>query len=296
MSIGTMSAERAVPVHLAVAEYGMSRLQPATRTANTVVMTMSPIPPPLAGRVLFAQQWLDVTFLHWPVRPAEVERFMPPGTRPDVIDGLSYVALVPLRIRRTGLGQHVAIPYVGSFPEVNVRLYSVDDAGRHGIVFRTLDATRLAVVALARWAMRVPYVFSSIRASPYPPTPSRRPVPMPDTSRRGYHVRRRYLPGPNAGSRVTVDLGDPVPSGELEVFLTARWGMHSTFAGRGLWLPVQHESWPLYRARLVELDDSLIAAAGVTPAGPMLPPLWSPGVHVSFGAPVRVHPTHAASS
>ena len=68
----------------------------------------------------------------------------PPGTRPDVFaDGMTYVALVPFVMSSTKVGTALPLPYFGSFLETNVRLYSVDDAGRHGVLFRSLETARL---------------------------------------------------------------------------------------------------------------------------------------------------------
>ena len=48
--------------------------------------------------------------------------------------------------------------------------------------------------------------------------------------------------------------------------------------------PVDHEPWPVHRATLLDLDDELVAAAGLTVEGaPHV--LWSPGVHVRIGRP-----------
>src|SRR5580693_6633386 len=97
------------------------------------------IAPPLRGPVTFEQRWADLTFLHWPVRPASVEDLFPPGTRPDVFDdGMTYVALVPFAMNAITVGTALPLPYFGSFAETNVRLYSIDDAGRHGVLFRSL--------------------------------------------------------------------------------------------------------------------------------------------------------------
>ena len=64
----------------------------------------------------------------------------PPGTRPDVFaDGPTYVALVPFVACSSSLGGLTAIPYVGAFLESNIRLYSIDNAGRHGLLFRSLE-------------------------------------------------------------------------------------------------------------------------------------------------------------
>ncbi len=51
----------------------------------------------------------------------------------------------------------------------------------------------------------------------------------------------------------------------------------------------QHGPWPLHRAELIELDDQLMEAAGLTipTHGPDATPIvhWSPGVQVRIGFP-----------
>ena len=61
-------------------------------------------------------------------------------------------------------------------------------------------------------------------------------------------------------------------------WLTARWGLVSA-SRRGLWYgPVEHEPWPLRRAEVLHLDDSLVTAAGL-PAPQGAPhALYSAGV------------------
>jgi uncharacterized protein YqjF (DUF2071 family) len=54
------------------------------------------------------------------------------------------------------LGFSRPILYFGRFLETNVRLYSRDDAGRHGVLFRSLETERLAVVPLTRIGLGVP--------------------------------------------------------------------------------------------------------------------------------------------
>ena len=52
------------------------------------------------------------------------------------------------------------MPYFVSFLETNIRLYSVDAAGRHGVLFRSLDAARLAIVPFARLVFAMNYTWS----------------------------------------------------------------------------------------------------------------------------------------
>ncbi|MDG4764021.1 DUF2071 domain-containing protein [Solwaraspora sp. WMMD406] len=228
-------------------------------------------------RPVLVQRWHELTFLHWPVTPALVAPLLPAGTWPDTLDGVSYVGLIGFRMVGVGLVTGPASPYLGTFCETNVRLYSVDGAGRRGVVFRSLDAARLLPVLVARASLRLPYLWSWMRLDR-------------DGDTRTYRSRRRW-PGPSgAPTRIAVRVGSPIAEPTaLEHFLTARWGLHTRFHGRTHYLPNVHPRWPLHRAELLDLDDGLITAAGLpAPDGPPISVLYSPGVPVRFGAPVAV--------
>jgi uncharacterized protein len=232
-------------------------------------------PPPLPPPVILDQRWRDLTFIHWPVHPDSVAHMYPPGTHPDVFaDGMTYVALVPFAASGSSIASLIPIPYFGAFPESNIRLYSIDNAGRHGLLFRSLETARLAVVPLTRIGLGVPYSWATI-----------------NITRSGdeitYHSVRRW---PRGGLRslVTISVGEEVEPTPLEVWLTARWGAHTRNAGQTWWLPVKHKPWQLHAAQIVQLDDELLEASGVRPAGERLRALFSPGVRTGFGRPTIV--------
>ena len=103
------------------------------------------------------------------------------------------------------------MPWWGTFVECNVRLYSVDDEGNHGVVFRSLEASRLVTALAARWGYRLPYAWASM-----------------SVRQRGDHwwwrSERRH---PRGGGSLTLEarVGEQVEPTDLEVFLTARWGL-----------------------------------------------------------------------
>ncbi|MEU3186143.1 DUF2071 domain-containing protein [Streptomyces sp. NPDC006923] len=237
---------------------------------------VTPGPPRDEPKPLLTQSWLDVTFLHWRVDPAAVAPLLPPGTVPDTLDGTAHVGLVAFRMHRIGWFRLPGLPFLGTFPETNVRLYSVDGQGRRGVVFRSLDASRLIPVAVGRAAFRLPYAWSRMTVER-------------DGEILTYSGRRR-LPGPRgAHSRIRVRVGERIaePSA-LEHFVTARWGMHHTILGRGVYLPNTHPRWPLRRAELIDCTEDLVAAAGLPArAGDPVSVLYSPGVPVRFGRPAR---------
>lgn len=131
------------------------------RPAHLAPEPVTPDPPSAPMPPLLTQSWLDLAFLHWAVDPADVAPLLPAGTVPDTFDGTTtYVGLVAFRMYRVGVLGLPGIPYLGTFPETNVRLYSVDEHGRRGVVFRSLDASRLIPVLVARAGFRLPYVWS----------------------------------------------------------------------------------------------------------------------------------------
>ena len=241
-------------------------------TAHPVEPLTATAPRPV-GRTVFGQDWTDLAMLHWPVPPAVVAPLLPAGTRPDVLHGVTYVGLVPFVMRSVRILGTPPLPHLSAFAETNVRLYAVDGAGRRGVVFRSLEAARLLPVLAARASYRLPYAWSRMAVRHGPGTVS-------------YETSRRW-PGPRgAGGLVRVRVGEPVEADELQLFLTARWGLFSTwYGGRTAYAPVDHPTWPLHRAELLELSDDLVRAAGLPePVGePHV--MWSPGVRVRIGRP-----------
>ncbi len=239
---------------------------------------LAPTAPALARPRLMRQDWRDLTFVHWACDPRLVQRFMPPGVRPDEHEGRTYVGLIPFRMLDAGLPHGPAVPYLGTFLETNVRLYSVDGTGRRGIVFLSLDADRLAVVAGAQVTFGLPYRWSRMR---------HRTVRLHDGGvRHDYETRLRGR-GSQVTSRVTVHAHETVRPTTLDTFLTARWGLHVRHLGRTWYVPNQHVPWDLRRAE-VELDDGLVAAAGLPGLADRAPDhvVFSDGVHTEFGPPV----------
>ncbi|MFE6226009.1 YqjF family protein [Streptomyces sp. NPDC057854] len=235
-------------------------------------------PRPLPG-LSFRQEWHDLLFVHWAVSPGAVAGFFPPGTRPDTFDGRTFVGLVFFEMRELAFARGPALPVLGRFPEINVRLYSVDGHGRRGVVFLSLDCPRLLPVLAARAAYRLPYHWASARRLRF-------------DDRMLYTVRRRCPGGPR--SRVWADVaGGRRDPDALDDFLTARWGLHAPERGGTYFWPLWHDPWRLCEAALLSLDDELVAAAtGGLPVARSAPPvsvLYSAGLHVRFGArlPVR---------
>jgi uncharacterized protein YqjF (DUF2071 family) len=229
--------------------------------------------PEMTGKVMMNQAWRDLTFLHWAVEPETVAHRMPPGVRPDTLDGVTYVGLILFRMVDAGIARGRGVPWLGSFLETNVRLYSVDGTGRRGIVFLSLDADRGAVVVGARMVFGLPYRWARMRYHAFGDVHS-------------YDARLRR-PWTRTECHVVVRSGARRQSTELDDFVSARWGLHVRWWGRTLYVPNRHETWPVHDAEVLALDDGLMASVGLPDLANRPPDqvAFSPGVRTEFGLP-----------
>src|SRR5215212_6452127 len=217
------------------------------------------------------QRWHAMTFLHWQYDADVVRPLLARGLDVDTYDGAAWVSITPFLMKDFRVGPLPAVPGVSTFPETNVRTYVRGPDGRDGLWFFSLEADSVPTVLAASSLYGVPYDFADME------------VEEGQVVR--YRSQRREKP--EIGHDISVRPGDPCASpSELDHWLTGRWRAYSTIAGRLTKVPVQHQPWPLWDAEVVELEQTLLGAAGLPePAGDPLVH-YSPGVDVRLGVPV----------
>jgi uncharacterized protein len=246
--------------------------------STTDVDLPSPVCDEPVRRAVMVQRWADLVYVHWRFDPAVVQALLPAGVVVDRFDSSAWVGLIPFRMEGLGLPRLAPLPHVGTFPEVNVRTY-VRAGQRRAVWFFSLDVDRYLPAVTARAAYSLPYCVGD--------TWHRRTGATIEA-----RVRRRW-PRPGAQGAATelrAELFDDVIADDpLHRFLTARWGLVSAGRRGGLrYAPVDHEPWSLRHARLDALDDTLVVAAGLPAPHGEPHVMWSPGVDVRIGRPVRL--------
>jgi uncharacterized protein YqjF (DUF2071 family) len=194
----------------------------------------------------------------------------------DTHDGAAWVGLVPFVMRDVRVGPVPPLPYLSTFVEINVRTYVVDRRGRRAVWFWSLDVPRSAIVLVARTCFSLPYCWSAGARHVY------------DGDRHRFTMRRTWprpegeAPFADVSFRVGARLTDAATTA-LVHFLTARWALATQRGGSLRRGRVHHERWPLHEVHDVDLDQTVVEAAGLpTPIGAPHA-LWSPGVGVSVG-------------
>ena len=209
--------------------------------------------------VLLHQNWHHLLFLHWEVPYAELQKLVPAGLTIDTFEGKAYIGLVPFTLTGVRPVGTPPLPWISTFHEINVRTY-VHAGGRDpGVWFFSLDASSTVAVAAARAAYKLAYFHAAIEfATSKGPLPiigfhSTRDDPRGQMPAHA-HIRYQAVEGP-AG---------PAAPGTLEHFLIERYILYSEDEQRRLHRArVHHQPYPVQRAEVMELDETLIWAAGV---------------------------------
>jgi uncharacterized protein YqjF (DUF2071 family) len=226
------------------------------------------------GRAAMRQSWRRLGFLHWELDGAALARRLAPGLSLDTFEGRAFVGLVPFTMQGVRPWWAPAPPGVSAFHEVNVRTYVHFEGRDPGVYFFSLDAASRVAVATARAWFKLPYHYARMRLDPRPEgltayaSDRRWPAPVPAACRLLYGPR----PAPPA----------PARPGTLEHFLAERYILYTSSRGRLLRGRVHHPPYPLQPGECPELDETLLAAAGL--ARPDGPPL----VHYAAGVDVEV--------
>ena len=221
--------------------------------------------PELARFPVMFQNWSQISFLHWRCSPAVLQPRLPAGLVIDTFKNEAWVGLTPFHL--TGLRPPClpALPWVSAFPEMNLRTYVRGPAGP-GVWFFSLDAASLAAVLGARLTYGLPYYWAAMQIQ---------------TAGRQVHYTSARA---RAEAAITVEVGEPLAEpGALALFLTERYRLYTLFLGRLAVASVAHHSWPLHRATVVHLEETVRQAADMPGDGAPAVVHYSPGVQVRVG-------------
>ncbi|MEO8382673.1 MAG: DUF2071 domain-containing protein [Acidobacteriota bacterium] len=209
--------------------------------------------------VLLHQNWHHLLFLHWEVPVGELQALLPSRLTVDTFEGKAYVALVPFSLSGVRATLTPALPWISHFHEINVRTYVHAKGSDPGVWFFSLDASSKLAVAAARAAYKLSYYEAEMKFEA-----GRGPFPTIDfesrrTDARGSlpgdaRIRYRPVEGP-------VTHASP---GTLEHFLMERYFLYTQDDDHSLHRArVHHQPYPIQRAEVDTLEETLIWASGV---------------------------------
>jgi uncharacterized protein YqjF (DUF2071 family) len=212
------------------------------------------------GLWVLRMRWHDLLFMHWPVPEGWLRPLIPPSLELDTFDKSAWLGVVPFRMEDVRPRFLPGVPWLSSFPELNLRTY-VTHRGKPGIWFFSLDAHNPIAVRLARATFGLPYFDAEMSCEA-----------------RGEEVRyesvRTHKGAPPArfvaSYRPVGERFDSSP-GTLENFLTERYCLYSagvanraSGSGRVRRGDIHHRLWPLQRAEAEVEELEMTTQIGVT--------------------------------
>jgi uncharacterized protein YqjF (DUF2071 family) len=209
--------------------------------------------PPPSRPWIMRQVWNDLLFAHWPI-PVRTMRAVVPSVLPlDSYDGWAWVGVVPFWMSGVRPRGVPPLPWLSTFPELNVRTYvTLDD--KPGIYFFSLDAANPLAVWAARVFFYLPYFNARMACAwrgdwfQYQSTRTHRGA-------RPAQLVTRYRPtGPLL----------PYVKGSLDDFLTSRYCLYAVRRDQRVYrLDIDHPLWPLQPAEAEFAVNTMTQAAGL---------------------------------
>jgi len=207
-----------------------------------------PIPMP-TGPWIMKQNWHDLLFAHWALKPEKIRPLVPRELELELLDGSAYVAVTPFWMSGVRGRMMPPLPFLHKFCELNVRTY-VRYKDIPGVFFFSLDAGSLPAALGARATYKLPYFHAAmvIRSDgkEFLYSSSRLQMPRPAN----FQARYQPISGPRVREKSSV-----------ECFLTERYCLYTVHQGTVLRAYIHHAPWTLQDAQ-AEFEINTVAQAG----------------------------------
>lgn len=215
-------------------------------------------------RPFLTARWADLVLLNFVVPVEAIAQIAPPGTEPDLHDGVAYVSVVGFRfenVRVLGL----PIPGHTAFDEVNLRYYVKHTAGdevRRGVVFIREIVPRRAVALIANRLYNENYVRHPMRSAIRKLGATLSVGDMVEYTWRtkvvGHSANKAHRWN-RLGVRVAAPLALPPAGSVVEFIVEHYWGYVRGRDGQTREYRVAHPPWRVARANEVIWDCDLAA-------------------------------------
>jgi len=227
------------------------------------------------------QRWEELLFLHWPVEPQVVAKVLPPGLGVDTYKGKAWLGVVPFSMRGVRPRFLPAVPGLSSFPELNLRTYVVDELGRPGVWFYSLDTPKHLPNWIARTFFHLNYRFARIQVEDKGGSRSYRSELWMGSD---WDVPQEY-----EWERI----GEPftAEAGSLDFFLAERYRLFAYNDAKAQLMTgqVHHQAYPLQQVNLKRYSKRIFTLNGLSkPDSLPVSLLASSGVNVEISPMIRV--------
>lgn len=228
---------------------------------------------------LVHQNWEHLLFLHWEVPARQLRELVPAELEIDTYQEKAYVGLLPFTVSGVRPIALPAVPFLSSFHEVNLRTYVHYRGAGPGVWFFSLDASSALAVTAGRAAYHLRYYHARIDFNLLDEK-------QPEIE---FHSSRSAADGTPANCHVRYaaegEQGAAAVPGSLEHFLIERYLLYARSENRLYRARVHHPPYQILPARVEDLEETLVWAAGIRRDQSAPLKHYSPGVSVEVFAP-----------
>ena len=227
------------------------------------------------------QRWEELLFLHWAFDPQIIAKDLPPGLRVDTFEGMAWVGIVPFSMRNVRPRFLPPVPGLSNFPELNLRTYVVDEHGRPGVWFYSLDTPKRLPNWIARTFFHLNYRLARIQIEDKGSLRSYRSELWTETD---WDTPQEYE-WKRVGETFTAE------PGSLDFFLAERYRLFAYNKKKTQLMSgqVHHEPYPLQQVNLECYSKRLFALNGLSkPSNLPVSLLASAGVEVRISPMIGV--------
>lgn len=220
------------------------------------------------GIPVMHQCWSDLLFLHWEIDPDLLAARIPKRLNVDLHEGKAYIGIIPFFMKNVRPKFLPAFSKLSNFLELNIRTYVLDQDGRPGVWFFSLDCNQSLAVSIARSFFHLPYHNAQMKA-------------QESGSGITYQCRRQGELQPASYEYEKITSGEIAKPGSLEFFLLERYLLFSRkrdgelFCGR-----VHHEPYQFKSTNCSQMSKAPFDWEHFELPTPPVSSLVSPGVDV----------------
>ncbi|TGL77070.1 YqjF family protein [Leptospira yasudae] len=220
------------------------------------------------------QYWEDLAFLHWEIPLGFLEEVLPKGLSADTHQGKAYIGLVPFRMKGVRPTYLPPLPWLSTFPELNVRTY-VQAQDKPGVYFFSLDASNPLVVEIARKFFHLPYLNADMT------------LQRKNIQKTFYSNRTDSRAAPARFHAVYQPISEPYRSrpGTLEHWLTERYCLYCKDSSERIYrAEVHHLPWSLQKGECKIYENTILQSHRISVLQ------TEPLIHYSHSLKVALYP------
>lgn len=193
----------------------------------------------------FAEQsWIHILFLHWPITPEALKRYVPDELEIDTFNGSGWISIVSFQAEDSKLRLSPKWTSLDPVAQINVRTYvTYPSSSEKGVYFFSIHVAHLTAALGAKSFFDLPFHYAQ--------------TTMEERENDIIHVTAKDAGKKLLSVSYTPDVTKSNES-KLGQYLAERYCIWHKKGERLIKIPIKHTSWELYDVEVDIADNALL--------------------------------------